>query len=647
VLLMIAVFLGLSQPAYAAPVTTTTVPDNLQKYVAGTPQWNAAPWMTSPACANAGGDFSVFTQNVLTDTPTLLQFFQPDFAGTDSSAAARGAEMLNGYRAIAAQITVPSGYCVTQLKQWAGTDANFQPFGFDWGDASGGLHTTPYICNNNVGADHAPCGGFYVVCNGAVTQQAHTACQAWNAFSDDYVQRVNAARTKANDDFPGGASAPIDTKPKSPGEIFQSILNWTVNTGMAQVVGFVLDGVINLWGNFLQIVVRYTAPDVSGAAFASVYNLIAGVALAVAFLGWLVGLAGAWRQGRLQFSLLGGVKAAAGVTLAGVGAIFMVQLADDCTAALAQAGGDLAKQADFTGSLVKSNPLIGLVAGIVIAVCLIFAIILLVVHGPLVMMWALMGSVAAAGQVHPASSGWLLKWISRLTALAWVPFVMVGEMDLAILLMLPVNGASAVQQIVDVMQGVLLVVLLVTSPFLLWELIDFVGDRVGGGAASGSNATQAAKAGTGKAIAAGGSAVKAGGSAVTTAVGTMMSAAADVGRQMQEGFHQGLHGGSDSGGSSGGSASALPRAEDPGTAGGPGAATNGQPAGAADDRSRPGADRDDPLVPREHDRDPRVANRGRVVGNAPRRPATTTSGGAPSPGGAGGRGTTPPLPPPI
>lgn len=643
VLLLVPGILVLSAPAAdAAPVDVNTVPDNLRQYIAGTPEWNASPWMASPSCRDSGGDWSIYTQNVIKDTPPLLQFFQPDFGGGDGDTGkARGQEILAGYRAIATQISVPTGYCVDQVKQWAGTDTGYKPFGFDWGDAHDGVHNTGYICDNNVGADNAPCGGFYIGCDGAASQRMVQRCQAWNDFSDAYVAQVKAARSKATDDHPGAGRAPVMTVPKSPGEIMQDILNWTVQHGMQQVTSFVIDGVTKLWAVFLKIAVGYTSPNVTGVGFADVYNLVAGVALAMAFLGWLVTLASSWKQGRLQFALLGGIKAAVGVTLAGVGAIFMLQLADDCTKSLAQAGGDLARQADFTTSLAKANPLVALVVGVFIAIFLIFAIIFLVIHSPLVLMWALMGSVAAAGQVHPASSGWLVRWASRLTALAWAKFAMIAVMLLAQALLLPLDaGEDTVKQIVDIVQGLALSFLLVTSPYLLWELVDFVGDRVGGAAASGGRATSLAAGGAERVASAGGSAAGA-------AISTMMASAADLGRR----FAGGSTGGEGSGGksSSGTGSVTPPRAENAAT-------TTGQsnqsatPEPSEGRNSSEGSSSRPPSGPSGAGSP--TANRGQVYSGSPMMPDLSPSSGASRTRGSGGSsgavgGTKPPPLPPA
>ncbi|HEX5117846.1 MAG TPA: hypothetical protein VFW65_21905 [Pseudonocardiaceae bacterium] len=646
---MVLTFLALSQPlADAAPVDVNTVPDTLRQYVVGTPEWATSPWMTTATCQDRGGDWSVYTRNVLKDTPALLQFFQPDFAGSDDVAKPRGAEILQGYRDIAAQVMVPAGYCVNQVKQWAGADPSYKPFGFGWGNATNTPHHSDYDCTNNVGADNAPCGGFYISCTGSITPQDRRLCDTWNTFSDDYVRRVDATRTKALDDYPATGRAPVIVRPKSPSEIMQDLLNWTVQHGMKQVVSFVIDGVTKLWAAFLTIAVDYATPNATGYGFADVYNLVAGIALALAFLGWLFTLATSWKQGRLQFSLLGGIKAAVGVTLAGVGAILMLQLADDCTRSLAQAGGDLAHQADFTTDLAKANPLVALVAGVLIAIFLIFAIIFLVIHSALVLMWALMGSVAAAGQVHPASSGWLARWASRLTALAWAKFAMVAVMLLAQALLLPLDaGEDTIKQIVDVVQGLALSFLLVTTPYLLWELVDFVGDRIGGAAAVGGRAGQIA---TNHASAVGGRIGSAGGSAVTTAVSTMMASAADLGRRFAGGATSGDNRSMGRSGSA--SRAAMPPRADEASGTSVGTGSAGGYGGSGDhDQKSSGGSSPRPLGSAGQ---PDVANRGQVYAGAPPmtdlQPSTRTPTGAGGSsenerGTAGSAGRVPPVPP--
>ncbi|KAA2245939.1 hypothetical protein F0L68_40980 [Solihabitans fulvus] len=674
---LVVAFLGLSQPAaYADPHDAASVPANLRQYVPGTPEWTSSPWMTSPSCRDHGGDWSIYTQDVVKDTPALLQFFQPDFGGGDQG---RSEEILAGYRDIAAQITVPEGYCVDQARQWAGP-SGYKPFGFDWGNATADSHHhSNYECANNTGADNAPCGGFYLACSGAATAPQHQQCEAWNAFSDGYVTRVNAARSKANADHPGATHSDPNTEIKSPGEIMQDILDWATKHGMAQVVSFIVDGVTKLWAVFIKLAVGVTSPDLSGAGFTSVYNLVAGVALALAFLGWLATLATSWKQGRMQFSLFGGIKAVAGITLAGVGAILMLQLADQCTQSLAAAGGDLAHQADFTTSLAKSNPIVALIAGGIIALSIIFAIIFLVIHGPLVLMWALFGSVAAAGQVHPASSGWLAKWAGRLVAIAWVKFAMVAVFLLCQALMLPLNaGEDVVKQIVDVIQGLTLALLLVTTPWLLWELVEFVADRPGAAGSSAGRSGDLAAAGTSATTAAMGSAVS-----------TMMSAVADLGRQFAGGTTSGQASGSSTGpggasgggagghdqqqsspdpGSSGSSDGGAVRAAGGGGSGGAGgtdastsssapgdgdagageeAGDGGRQTGSGGSTRPPSGPSGDPASGTTTSDELPPANLGRVVARAPRTSKSPSASGGASGSTSGGRAAAGAAPPPI
>jgi hypothetical protein len=511
-------------------------------------------------------------------------------------------------------------------------------------------------CSTTNPEDLAPCRGFYIACDGAITQQEDQRCQAWNSFSDDYIERMNTVLRKAYTQYGilvDGSDQTINVI-KSPGEVAQEFLNWIAKKGMEQVVSFIVSGVTKLWTVFMRIATDFSAPQVTGVAFASVYNLVAGVALALAFLGWLVTLASSWRRGHLQFSLFGGIKAAAGVTLAGVGAILMLQLAHDCTKSLISAGGDIAQQADFTTSLAKANPLVAIIAGALIGVSLIFAIIFMVVDAALVLMWTLFGSFAAAGQVHQATSGWLWKWAARGTAMAWAPFFMVAVMLLSQALLLPLDpGEDPVEQVVDVVQGLALCLLLVLCPWLLWELVDFVGDRIGGPAASGGVAGRVASTGSQRGAAATGGAAGA-------AVRTMVANAREFGRGFAEGPQGGAAGGGQSGGGAAGgngrSTTPVPRPE-PGTQ--PGARGAGAQGRAGDNSQR---DADSAAHPLGSMRDggggsdgipgvPPPANLGRVVASAgPRRSPSSSEASAPAEPNAastaGGR-HEPRMPPPA
>ncbi len=533
--------------AAADPVDPATVPAHLRQYVPDSAEWQTSPWMRSEACREHGGDWSTYTAYLIKDFPDLLEFFQPDFAGTDDNAGPRKDLLVRGYRDLAVNLTVPSGYCIDQMKRWAKPNPTFQPFGFEWGNVDTGSDhgVRPWSrCSrtDQGGAPDAvaPCRGFYISCDGAITQQDDQSCQAWNAFSDDYVQRMNTVLHKAFTQYAVVVDGREQTRTcygcKSPAEVAQEFLNWVAKKGMEQVTSFIVSGITKLWAVFMTIAVDYSSPNLGGAAFASVYNLIAGIALALAFLGWLVTLATSWKRGRLQFSLLGGIKAAVGVTLAGVGAILMLQLADECTMSLISAGGDIAQQADFTTSLVKANPLVAILVGLIAAVSLLFAIVFLVLSPALDEMWALFGAAAAAGQVHETTADWVWRWAARLTALAWAKFFMVGVMLLAQALLMPLEpGEDPARQVVDVVQGLALCLVLVLCPWLLWELVDFIGDRVGGPAASGGTASRGASTGTRRGASMTGSAVR-------TAVTAMVSTAADIGRGWRDGNSTGQTG---------------------------------------------------------------------------------------------------------
>lgn len=633
--------------AAAAPVDPADVPADLRQYVPDSAEWMSSPWMMAEPCRDRGGDWGTYAAFLIKDFPELLGFFQPDFAGTDGNASERRNLLVRGYRDLATTLTVPTSYCVDQVRTWATPNPSYQPWGFEWGnvDNMGDHGVRPWSNCSTANPDAvAPCRGFYLACDGAVTQQEDRRCQAWNAFSDEYVQRVNSLLREAYTRYGVLVDGSDQTKVviKSPGEVAQEFLNWVAKKGMEQVVSFIVSGVTKLWGVFMRIAVDYSSPQLTGVAFTSVYNLVAGVALALAFLGWLVTLASSWKRGHLQFSLFGGLKAAVGVTLAGVGAILMLQLADDCTKALISAGGDLARQADFTTSLAKSNPLVAILAGALIAISLIFAIIFLAISPALVLMWALLGSLAAAGQVHAASADWIWKWAGRLTALAWAKFVMVAEMLLAQALMLPLDpGEDPVEQIVDVGQGLTLCVLLFLCPWLLWELVDFVSDRIGGAAASGSVAGRVASTGSqrGAAFA---------GGAAGTAIRTMVAGAMEFGRGLGEGRR------SESGESSGGgpSSAQVPRPEagaQQGAGGSRPRSTDGEPARERTAPQLPVSVRSSSDGSDGSPAVPPPANLGRVVASAPPRPAPTTASAPAEPhttSNSGGR-ETPRVPPPA
>lgn len=235
---------GPVRAADAAPVRDLSgLPASLQQYVPDSPAWASAPWMTSPTCQDAGGDFSIWVGNVLRDTPSLLAFFQATMFGSEVATAdrARSDAIIQGYRALGRELrlAVPAGYCVAELRRWAGTDPSMRPFGFPWGVTRGDGHQTMYYCtdreadatfdsevNRWFGAERAMCDGFYVNCGNA-QEIEKSRCTAWNAFSDDYVRRVEQMRARAIDEHPASGTAETDFELKSPEEILREISgNW-------------------------------------------------------------------------------------------------------------------------------------------------------------------------------------------------------------------------------------------------------------------------------------------------------------------------------------------------------------------------------------------------------------------------------------
>jgi hypothetical protein len=120
--------------AVAEPVDPAEVPADLRQYVPDSADWMSSPWMTGEPCRDQGGDWSLYAEFLIKDFPELLEFFQPDFAGTDGNAGERKKLLVRGYRDLAANLTVPTGYCVDQVRTWATRNPSYQPWGFEWGN---------------------------------------------------------------------------------------------------------------------------------------------------------------------------------------------------------------------------------------------------------------------------------------------------------------------------------------------------------------------------------------------------------------------------------------------------------------------------------------------------------------------------------
>lgn len=209
----------LSAPsATAAPRDVDELPAALQKYVAGSPAWQSSPWMTARSCLDKGGDFSVWVENVIADTPELLRVFHSSAFGDQAPEEdrPRNDAILAGYRTLASDLRsqVPAGYCVNDIKHWTGEDPATKPFGFAWGTTN----TSIFSCTDEnagsgspphgwVGAERAPCDGFHLRCT-AVAGVDLLRCAMWNVFSNLYVAKVEALRARAINAHPAAGTAP-------------------------------------------------------------------------------------------------------------------------------------------------------------------------------------------------------------------------------------------------------------------------------------------------------------------------------------------------------------------------------------------------------------------------------------------------------
>lgn len=210
--------------ARGAPNDVTNLPGSLQKYVPGSAEWAASPWMISPPCKDKGGDFSVWAENVVVDIPRFASVFLADMLSPVAAEQdrLRGLEIAKGFGHLSGEFRdqVPADFCVEDVKRWAGANAEYKPFGFAWGVT----HRTPYLCvedrtadtssdtdNRWVGAERAACDGFFIACDNASGEE-HARCEAWNAFSVRFTQRGKELREAAISRYPARGVATYHTE---------------------------------------------------------------------------------------------------------------------------------------------------------------------------------------------------------------------------------------------------------------------------------------------------------------------------------------------------------------------------------------------------------------------------------------------------
>lgn len=495
--------------ALAASVTISTAhaqPDNdmadlpgeLRKYVPASPQWQRSSWMTAESCQDQGGDFSVWASNVIQDAPALLQHFGPAMFGPESSNPEQRDAVLRGYRDLAATVEVPSGYCVDDMKHWAGTDGTTKPFNFAWGlDPE---HQVPqlHLCvstedqaedrsllaNRSMGAPRGPCDGFYVSCVNADGAD-HDRCQAWNAFSDEHVRQVKVMRDKAWDAHPPeltGATKQVGVLDSMVGGWFEDLAR-SIATGAASLmaeamtfwtqtdrtdmlespaitkiqemlryIGIVLLAGSMIWQGIMIMYRRKVDPLVN-----------TGMGL-VSFVGW---------------STLGG---AAAVLLNEGGMALASQVLDTSIKDFAQAMGD-----SLVGQVTVMTGAIFFLSIIVFFLACIQWVLGFFRMGALVILLALLPT-AAAGQLNESTKPWLRKILS------WCLALILYQPIAAIVFAIGLRLIGDAEGLSTVLVGMSVIALAVISMPTMLRFFDWGGQKLvnTGGGGGGAMALGAA-----------------------------------------------------------------------------------------------------------------------------------------------------------
>ena len=224
--------------------------------------------------------------------------------------------------------------------------------------------------------------------------------------------------------------------------------------------------------------------------------------------------------------------------------------------------------------------MVGLIAAVLTILGLIGAALVLVFQAPVTLGHALFGTVAAAGQAHHATSHWMGRWFITLLSLCWCKFFMVGMTILAQNLLTSTTAnlqQNVGQQLFSVLAGMLLMLLLPTTPWLLSGVMSFTvghasaaADRMAQGMTTAIG-TAAAAAAAGPALAAGGAVAGAGAESMH-ALATMSSNSAALGA-----LNNGTFGAAAGGGAGGGAAGGATGGGAAGEAAGGGGATTKPP----------------------------------------------------------------------
>jgi len=547
----------------------------LQQLVVGTAAFQKGPWFTDPSCKDKGGNVGVYINTYMAhEREFMLQLAKSTESGNaDAKAFIDAAGGTNKFQTWpgddprVASFTMPiKNACATTLAQWGVPDST-SVWGFNWTaapDAESAKQMNDLLASMKIASDLDPMNvqkwgqnsdtdyikahAFFLDCSKATDKKAVALCRDWNRESETLMIGADAwkAAQKSFWDKAGlffkMVGFGIITSPAwvgvacgfvltMVGKVLGAVVDYAAKKGMDQVVAFFTGALVTVWGAFTSWMVNFTTPNLLAGGFVDTYNLISGVILGLAFLGWLAALGLAWKRGRLGQSIWGALKGVLGIQLVGVLAYFMLTLAREATTLLISGHVESIQSAKFATSLVAVNPAVGLFAAVFGLLGLLGAFLVLLFQIPLVFGYALFGTVAAAGSVHPASSGWLSKWFFSFLSLCWTPFFMVGMSILGQNLVAGLDSNTTQnlgQQMATVLGGLLIMVLLPTTPWLLSGVMSSTVGRVSAAAdAIGEKFSSQALSAAGDAGAAGadtaGRALRAGAGDTWGALATMGS----------------------------------------------------------------------------------------------------------------------------
>lgn len=211
----------------------------------------------------------------------------------------------------------------------------------------------------------------------------------------------------------------------------------------------------------------------------AVAELITVAAYVVAVIGWGVTLCLPWRRDEVQFGRFGGLRAWAGIAVAGVVAVLAAQAAASIAVLLCRVNTWLTAQQLLEGTAAAAR-LVVLTLAVVIGGCLGIAALGLVGQVTLVLAWALFGGLAAA-QVRLVRVGWFPRW-EGLNWSGWVRLAMLAALLVGQVPLRP--RAQSARLALEVAQALDLVVLLAALPWLLWQLVRCVAARPAASAVS-------------------------------------------------------------------------------------------------------------------------------------------------------------------